>query len=652
MQFKHPEILYALLLLIIPILVHLFQLQKFVKVPFTNVKFLKKIEQQSRKSAKLKKWLVLITRMLVFASLIIAFSQPFIANTSGLQNTNTIIYLDNSFSMQAKGEQGELLKFAIQKIVDLNNLPNHNLTVITNNKVFKDLNTKQLKNELLTIKNYPIHQNLNTVLLKVNTLKEKSKNSSNNYILISDYQYFNTIDSISFLNVNESVTLLKLKPNKIINFYIDSVYIHTKTSTEIKLKVLLKSTTKSSQSIPVSLFENKKLIGKSISYFKNSTNSVVEFTIPYSINFTGKITLNDNALDFDNTFYFTISKPEKINVLSIGKPAKFLEKIYTKDEFNYTSTILEKLNFNSIQKQHLILLNEVDVISTELINSLSEFSKNGGNIVVIPSQNAQLNSYNSLLNKLNVGKIKSKVEGERKITSIKFKHPLISDVFEKEITNFQYPKTAFYFQTTFHNASSVINLDNNASFITASKTNNTNFYWISSPLNSKTSNFTKSPLVVPIFYNFGKNSLKFSELYYTITSKTSFDVKTTIEKDNVLEIAGDFTNFIPLQKVSQNKVTIQLQDNILKSGFYQIRNNTKTIKTIAFNYNRLESELNYANLEALGGNSNNISIASSIDTVFDNLTNQQKINWLFKWFLAISVVFLLLEMLLLKYFKL
>ena len=59
MQFKHPEILYALLLLIIPIIVHLFQLQRFVKVPFTNVKFLKNIVQQTRKSARIKKLLIL-----------------------------------------------------------------------------------------------------------------------------------------------------------------------------------------------------------------------------------------------------------------------------------------------------------------------------------------------------------------------------------------------------------------------------------------------------------------------------------------------------------------------------------------------------------------------------------------------------------------
>ncbi|MGK0323583.1 MAG: hypothetical protein ACJAR4_001625, partial [Psychroserpens sp.] len=57
MQFKHPELLYALLLLIIPIIVHLFQLRKFKSVAFTNVQFLKELTIQTRKSSQIKKWL-------------------------------------------------------------------------------------------------------------------------------------------------------------------------------------------------------------------------------------------------------------------------------------------------------------------------------------------------------------------------------------------------------------------------------------------------------------------------------------------------------------------------------------------------------------------------------------------------------------------
>jgi len=132
MQFKYPEILYALLLLIIPIIVHLFQLQRFVKVPFTNLQFLKKIALQTRKSSQLKKWLILATRMLALTCLILAFSQPYFSKHTTQQNFSTAIFLDNSFSMQAKGDQGELLKSVAQKIIENTANQNHPISLFTN----------------------------------------------------------------------------------------------------------------------------------------------------------------------------------------------------------------------------------------------------------------------------------------------------------------------------------------------------------------------------------------------------------------------------------------------------------------------------------------------------------------------------------------
>ena len=98
MQFKHPELLWALLLLLIPIIIHLFQLRRFQKVAFTNVKFLKNVKLQTRKSSQIKKWLTLLTRMLLLACLVFAFAQPFITNSDTFNAKNeTVIYLDNSF---------------------------------------------------------------------------------------------------------------------------------------------------------------------------------------------------------------------------------------------------------------------------------------------------------------------------------------------------------------------------------------------------------------------------------------------------------------------------------------------------------------------------------------------------------------------------
>ena len=651
MQFKHPEILYALLLLIIPIIVHLFQLQRFVKVPFTNVAFLKNIEKQTRKSAKLKKWLVLLSRLLALSCLIFAFSQPYFSKYSTQQNYNTTIYLDNSLSMQAKGEFGELLKSTVQKIIENNNIQNSTFTLISNDESFKDLDAESLKNKLINLDYSPNKLAINTVLLKAKSNYKDTINALNKIILLSDFQSINNDNKIDFTIVNSLISLLQLSPKEIKNIFLDSVSIERKSTTETIINVLVKSTQIVTLTVPVSLFQEENLIGKTTAKFENSNRTTLQFTLPNSKNFNGKISLKDDGLEFDNDFYFSIFSPEKINVLSIGNPTEFLSKIYTNDEFNFTTTPILNLNYNSIQNQHLIILNELDELPSALTNTLRDFVENGGSLAIIPSKNANLNTYNSLLAALNLGKITAKIENEHQITSINYEHPLIDDVFEKKVTNFQYPKTAMHYENNFKSGSAILKFDNNQPFISSEKIKNGIFYWISSPLNKDISNFTQSPLVVPIFYNFAKNNLKTDQLYHIIAPENDIEIITNIGKDEVLKISNETNEFIPLQKVSQNKVVMTLQDLILQSGFYKVTNNNSILKTIAFNYNREESEGNYADIKSLVADAKNVTVSTSIDELFNEIGQQQKISQLFKWFLAFSILFLFIEMLLLKYFK-
>jgi len=651
MQFKYPEILYALLLLIIPIIVHLFQLQRFIKVPFTNVQFLKKIELKTRKSSQIKKWLILITRMLAFTCLIIAFAQPYNSKYSVDQKFNTSIYLDNSYSMQAKGENGELLKSVAQSIIENNIKKNNTLTILTNNDIFKNLDPQSLKNELINLQYSSNKLDLNTVLLQLNSLNKTSINTLDKFILISDFQYINSSKKLNFTNVNSRVSLLKTIPINQNNIFIDSIFVNNESAEEIILNVLIKSTKKIKKNIPVSLFETNKLVGKTSANFDNSNEKTIQFIIPKTANFNGKISLTDPSLEFDNEFYFSISKPTKINVLSIGKRSSFLPKIYIKKEFNFSTNQLQNLNYNLIKNQQLIILNEIENIPTELIKALIEFSNNGGNLVVIPSNEIVISSYNELFQKLKIGVLKNKIEIESNISSINYEHPLISDVFEKKITNFQNPKVSLYYPSNLANSASILKFDNQQSFISSVTRAQSQFFWIASPLGTENSNFSQSPLIVPLFYNFSKNKLMSDNLYYTISPNNEIEIPISIGKDNVLKVSNSTSEFIPLQQISQNKVRINFQDQLLNSGFYNILYNNEPIKTIAFNYNREESDLNYLDIETLISNYPQGSTSTSIDTIFEEINNQQKINWLFKWFLTFSVLFLFIEMLILKYFN-
>src|SRR5699024_1622281 len=163
MQFKHPEFLYALFLLLIPIIVHLFHLRKFQKEAFTYVKFLKKVELQTRRSSQLKKCLTLLARLFAIAAVVLSFAIPFVPHIDdALKKKQNIVYIDNSFSMQQRGEQGELLKQAVQQV--LQNLPDGmELSVLTNDQEFRHESLAELKNDLLEIDYSPIQTDFKTL---------------------------------------------------------------------------------------------------------------------------------------------------------------------------------------------------------------------------------------------------------------------------------------------------------------------------------------------------------------------------------------------------------------------------------------------------------------------------------------------------------
>ena len=78
MKFAYPEFLYALFAIAIPIIIHLFNFRKFKKIYFSNVEFLKEVQQETQAKSKLKHLLILLSRILAIVFLVFAFAQPFI----------------------------------------------------------------------------------------------------------------------------------------------------------------------------------------------------------------------------------------------------------------------------------------------------------------------------------------------------------------------------------------------------------------------------------------------------------------------------------------------------------------------------------------------------------------------------------------------
>jgi hypothetical protein len=646
MQFKHPEILYALFLLIIPIIVHLFQLRRFQKVYFTNVKFLKKVELQTRKSSKLKKLLILLTRLLLFASLIFAFSQPYKHSKTSHDLADTYIYLDNSFSMEAKGKNGALLKRAAHDIIN-STVGSDNIHLITNNETYLNLSHKNLLSTLLSIDYSSSALDFESVLLKIKTLIGQKKNY-NNIFIVSDFQKINFKNKIKLDSLN-NYYIIKLKSTNTNNISVDSVWVTSKNYESTTINALIKNFGKSVKNVSISLFNDDVLTGKSSINLKENSNVEVEFKFPNSKIFKGRLQIQDGDLNFDNSFYFLINNIHKVKVTAIGHNNDFLAKIYTKDDFDYLSTTLQNFNYNTINTQNLLVINELEKLSKPLINSIKKFTDNGGHLVIIPSSNLDIISYKDLFSVLALGELKNQVKSSLAISSINFSHPLLKGVFDKEFQNFQFPKVKSYYKTKLINNSSILKFENGVNFIAQIHKKKTNVYWFSSSLSD--SNFKNSSLIVPVFYNFGLLSKRPTRLYYTIGHTQHIDVMTQLKDDEVLTLTLKSEEFIPIQNITENKVSIITNDKPVTSGFSEIKKDEKIILNLAFNYERNESNLTSIALKDYFDNSENIYFEDSVSKAFNNNKEKNKTTSLWHLFLLLAFISIVLEIVLLKYLK-
>jgi hypothetical protein len=642
MQFKHPEILYFLFLLIVPILVHLFQLRRFKIEYFTNVRFLKALTIQSRKSSQIKKWLLLITRLLLLTALVLAFAQPFSPSQETSKSQRELyIVLDNSYSMQAKGKQGELLQRAIQELLETTPETIH-FSLLTDTKVFWNTDIKSIQKDLQNLQYSATPFDLDLIL---NQIQARTSLYQKEIVIITDAIGLES-KQLTDIRKTDAISFLVPKAEQQNNVAIDSVFIRQTLENFYKIGIQVNNYGENNQPISMGLYNQNKLIAKTmVSLIKNK--QIVNFSIPKK-SFHGYVSLVDNGLTYDNTFYFSIGESQKTKVMSIGEIAKslFLSRIYTNDEFEYQNNTLSQMDYNILEEQNVIVLNEIEEIPQALQTTLQSFVNKGRNVIIIPSAKASINNLNSLFKKTGNVRLKSVNPTEKLITKIHFNHPIFRNVFENKISNFQYPKTKNSFTITSINPT-VLSYQDESPFLVSSNTGAGTVSVFSAALNIENSNFQQSPLIVPVFYQLAQSQEKNNINARTIGNTDSYFVTTNLDKEGILTVKNETEQFIPMQQILSTKVKMEFGEHPKQAGNFAIFNNKKRIQNISFNYYRSESNL-FQNNEKLVSNMNQID---SITTVFERIQSENNDSQIWKWFLIFALLLLVTEMAIIRFTK-
>jgi len=684
MSFVHPGYLWFLSLLAIPIILHLFHFRRFKRFYFPSLKYLKEQEQEKKSVKKLKRLLILCARLLAFAALIFAFAQPFFKQAALSKNgiPVTAIYVDNSLSMSAKGTEGELLSEAreIAKNIISKSSGNTRFFIVTNGflGIERELHSKATALEVIDkiiLNKSPrqMGQVLNWQHEYLNRYhREIAGISKVNSVYISDFQ--KSTGSLSNNKHeqtpwNEQAYIIQCLPQNSDNLFVDSVWMEYpvhKPGQSCKLNFRVKNIGKDEATdVPVSVqFDGKtRMTNLSINAGSNATSHMF-FTPTNPGYIEGKVSVEDRNITFDDDFYFTneLSKEGHVVIINGEFGESSTEKVFLTEPF-YTVETCTEFSFNKrlLNQADLLILNGINELPSGLISDISSFLAQGGSVFCIPGSEINLTDYTQLLKTVGLSGYNGKVTTGNQLSEISYASKFFNGMFDKQQKSLNLPLLKSVYSLRDYrqaNAEVLLKLRNQLPLMLAVKQKGM-FYLLNTDLSKTNGGFTANALFPSILLRSAELSLRSFPAYFTIGSAGVLEIPSNASQDEPLTLNSTSETFIPKQMISDGMVRLQLNQPELNEriteGFYTVKS-SQVLGKLAFNLNRSESNTALQSQDALKfqfeqAGFSNVSIQRMQDGNSSFEFSMEKPSSFWRTFVLLALLFLLVEMAILKFWK-
>lgn len=675
MQLLYPQFLYALLALAIPVIIHLFYFRRFKKVYFTNVKFLKEIKEETSARRKVKNLLVLLARMLAFAALILAFAQPFIPQDTDVKKGEKAVsvFIDNSFSMSALSEDVPLMEKARQRareIVEAYNVEDR-FQILTNDFEGKHQRLVSKEDALSLIDEIAISPSVKEIS-KVITRQEQALNSAKtdnkvSYIL-SDFQK-NIADVQNYGDTTLELNLLPLQAVQEKNISLDSAWfdapVQMINQTNALLVKVKNHSDETADNIRLTIKQDGQV--KPVGTLSIPPRTSVVDSINLTVLKTGwqeaELSITDYPVQFDDKYYFTYNVAEEINILVIngGTPNKYLNAAFSGiGYFKIKNQSSNQIDYAALPTYQLIILNDLNSVSSGLGSELKQYAQNGGNVLVFPGASANINSYRSFLSNFQANELEAYDATPRKSSDINTAEFVFQDVFEKISRDIKLPATQANFKMTNYGSrreERLLSYRDGSSYLGKYTVDKGHLYLCAAPLNEEVNDLVRSGAIfIPMLYKMAISSDKDQQIAYTIGKDEVLETENRItQAEMVYKMKGMEEEFIPQQKAIGPRVILGVNNQIKEAGFYQLYLDiTNPLAKYGFNFDRKESELSYLNSSELAsqfGDQANIIESRALASLTPLIGDRSQGVPLWRWCLIAALVFLLIEMLILRFWK-
>ncbi|MCB9262036.1 MAG: BatA domain-containing protein [Flavobacteriales bacterium] len=671
MNFVYPNFLWALLLLAIPVIIHLFHFRRYKKVLFPNVRFLQSVQKETQNVKKLRNLLVLISRLLAVAFLVFAFAQPYIPlNNKKIHSTDQLvgIYIDNSFSMENEGSNGPLIEEAKEKarqVVRAYQASDRFLISSNTRMAQRPVNQDDAIAAIDAIQISKISKSLNEVVGSIENSLTKNGVADRKIFVFSDLQkHQSSLPTTSNFDSSLQAIIIPVESNAANNVSIDTAWFESPVlHLNEPIVMFVKISNHGSNSVSnASLYLDINNERKAVSGFDLTENGSATVQLGFSLNLGGwqnaKLSIEDAPITFDDNYFLSFNLKSNINILVANgaEQSVFLNKAFGRDGYYKVANVQSgNIDLSTLKTTDLLVLNEVPQLSSGLVSAISDYVSDGGSLLIVPSKaaaNGYLQNLSQAMQLPTYGQIQTQ---KKAIGKIDLSNPLFEKVFEKMPDNVDMPKVLKYYQmeTAGKTASILLKMANESAFLTSSKHGSGNVYQLSVPLNDDWSNFQKHGFFPPLMLKMSMNRSVDYSLSYTIDNHNLFKAVPEIKnRQGEVKLVGEKAEWVPVLNGQSSSQFVDAGFDDLSAETLKLMAGDSLFQLVSFNYSREESGNEFYEADELqellpGAKITKVENAASF--VNQTIGEMQFGKQFWKLCIILALIFLAIEILLLRF---
>lgn len=523
------------------------------------------------------------------------------------------------------------------------------------------LKTKEEVTELITEMSLSnTSRNLTDALNRLNLTADNYGSARDTYI-VSDFQKSTLGITDDYKDSVNNYYVIPVKYPQTGNVFIDSVYLEDPfligdRNNKLSVKLINTGLDDVNDLVVQFFMGDNQIATASVDMLPNST-SEISFDLNVEIDGINKCRLSfqEFPVSFDNDYYFTLNRSERINVLQIksSEAEGAITNVFANENlFNLTTFDVNNLDYSVINTADLIVLNELETFNSTLLPSFTQFLNRNGHLFIVPSAMPDSISYQSIINSVVLSK--SQVNELEQLAPINARNPFFEGMFESQNESFDMP-TAMPAIEWRNTPGDLISFKNGAPYLSVFDQLGT-MHLAASPFRDAFTSFHRHALFVPILYRIAIQSKQSANrLSYTMDEQLITLQLDSLSKNIIYKLSRDDEEIIPNQRIIGDRLILDLPKYILNSGFYDLTDGNTLVSVLAFNSSKVESRLDQFtesdNIKSVFPQVANLDIfefSSAADFSQAMKEKYEGVN-LWKYALILALAFLLAEVLLLRF---